>query len=159
MVEKRLKLSPETGRKFLNAFGYIMLFSTVAITIIDLWSHTNGTSIGLANLDRRKLLTEIIGPIAKNIGNYGFTAILSALAVFTKHIMIGLSDKQNIRSKAQFFMIFSMASIIALNGLVEDTESPNPEKWPDFSVALLAQAQAAGSAEFLVNKIKQVFRS
>jgi|GEM_PF-6204163 len=159
-MEKIRASNPEKSRIVLDSFGVMLVIATVAICAIDLWSHTNGGVVdGATNPERRKILVEFFGPLARNIGNMAFTAILSALAVLSRRILESISSTETAKSSIKNGLIGILATIIALNVANEVTVGTNPEGPKDLLGAGIAMAMAIGSSEFVLAKIKQLFKN
>jgi hypothetical protein len=145
----------EKINRSLDAIMYLLIGVTVAISAADLWSHPN---LGIADLERRKLLMAMFGRVTRHIGNYGFTAILTASTVFAKHIMLTITDKETTQRLIKFGFLTAIASLIALSASLENTLSSNPEGLNDFAFAILAILITLPATELLVRKVKRVTR-
>lgn len=150
----------EKNQIIFDSFGTILVIATIAICAIDLWSHSNGGIFnGATNPERRRILVEFFGPLARNIGNMGLTAILSSLAVFSKHILSAINFFEISKNKIKTGFIGILAIIIALNISNEVTIGANPEGIPDLIGAAIAMVMALGSAEFVATKVKDYFNN
>lgn len=95
----------------------VIIGITLVLTLLDFYSHPNG---GVADLERRRLLLEFIGPLARHIGNFGFSAAAAISAVFMKHIGELITQGHKLGEKVVHSLFKTgIATLMALNGLVE----------------------------------------
>ncbi|NCN45073.1 hypothetical protein GW927_00785 [Candidatus Pacearchaeota archaeon] len=148
-----LKMEKEiTKEKSSTIDGTVFLvLLTAAISLLDFYSHPNG---GLADPERRKILLETIGPITKHLGNYGFTAGFAISAVFVKNLFQEAFHSEIAQKIIKQGYIFSAASILTLNALVEIFPKNN-EVVGDISVAVLALIMAIPASELAIQKFKK----
>lgn len=127
----------------------ILAVLVVTISLLDFYSHPNG---GVADLERRKALISIFGPVINSIGNYGLSASLAISAVVAKIIFNRIFHSEITQKVIKHFYLASIASIIALNALIEDFPNNN-EPVRDFVMGVLGVAMGAIVAEFYAKKI------
>jgi len=104
------------------------------IFLVDYYSHPHQ---GVADLKRRQILLDMVGPITKYLGNYGFSAALAITAVFTKHIFQKVFHLEIAQKIIKHGFLFSISLIITFNALIE-TYSGNNELIGDFFMGLFA---------------------
>lgn len=131
----------------------VLIVGLVAIfTALDFYSHPHQ---GAADLERRKLLMELIGPITKHLGNFGLTAAASISAVFMKHLTEFMTFSSKIGKRlARASFMGAGAVILALNALSE-VYPGNTELGGDLSMAGAAFLLSIFGTEAIIGKIKQ----
>lgn len=149
-MEKDKNFSLEKEAKKIDATVVLVLL-TVAIAMLDFYSHPNG---GLADLERRKMLQEALGPFVRHMGNFGFSAAGGIVAVFGKEIANTLSrNNEKIKKISKKTFMTVIASILTLNALFE-TFPHNKEGFNDFLVGGLGVVMAIAATELAIKKFK-----
>jgi hypothetical protein len=151
MVHPEATATSERLRLTKDTLMYLLLFVTITMTSADVWSHPH---VGVADLERRRQLTLLIGEVARHIGNWGVMAVLTAINVILKHTLLLLSKNEKFQSYVHHQYLVAIAALIAINAAVENTLNANQEGLPDFAFGLLAILTTLPAAELLVQKIK-----
>lgn len=137
-----------------NEVTILLAFIVVTITLLDFYSHPHS---GLADQERRDALINAFGPfrqIIKSIGNYGFSASLAFSAVVAKNIFKKIFHSEVVQQIIKYGHMFTIASLFALNALIEDFPGNN-EPGPDFIMGSLGVVMGTLLAELLALKIRR----
>lgn len=130
----------------------VALFILIAIlSALDIYSHPRYL---VADLKRRQILLDAIGPIANHLGNFAPSAALAMSAVCAKHILQNISDSKFFQEVVRHGFLVSISSIVAFNALIESFRGNN-EPVADFSMGLFAIATGVAAAESIIKKVKQ----
>jgi len=150
-MEKENPISAsEKGKSSID--GTVLLVAlVVTISMLDFYSHPNG---GLADLEKRKMIEQIIGPIVDHIGNFGISAGLAITAVFAKNLFDSVFHSEIAKKISKAGLKLSASMVIAINALIESFPKNN-EAIPDFSMGLLAVALAIPTTQLVINKFKE----
>lgn len=146
IIENKSSLSEDI------AIVALVLFN-LGIIALDFYSHPHA---GVADLERRRQLTEAIGVLANHIGNYGFSSCLAMGAVLTKHTLYTISEHPVATwlTKRSFQLL--LASILALNGAIETVMNmSNQQAFGDVGAAFTGVLLGAVSAELAIHRLKK----
>lgn len=134
-----------------------LVILTAALSILDLSFHQHG---GVSDPERRKMLTDLLGPLGwlvKHLGNYGFSSALAISAVFAKNI-VGSFVKGELGEKILHKgLILSAASLLTLNALIE-TFPQNGQLVGDITVGAIGVILSTVGAELAIQKFKKAKR-
>lgn len=134
-----------------------LVILTVALSIIDLSFHPHS---GVSDPERRKMLTDLLGPLGwlvKHLGNYGFSSALAISAVFAKNI-VGSFVKGELGEKVLHKgLILSAASLLTLNALIE-TFPQNGQLLGDITVGAIGVILSTVGTELAIRKFKKARR-
>jgi hypothetical protein len=129
----------------------LLVVLVAAISMVDFYSHPHG---GLADIERRKMLKQVIGPIVDHIGNFGISAGMAIGAVFTKNLFDAAFHSEIAHKISKAGLKISASLILTINAFVESFPK-NHEAIPDFSMGLLAVAMAVPATQLAINKFKE----
>ena len=150
-MEKENPISTSEKGK-LSIDGTILLVALVTtISMLDFYSHPNG---GLADIEKRRMLEQVMGPIVDHIGNFGISAGLAITAVFIKNLFDSVFHSEIAQKISKTGLKISASLVIAINALVESFPQNN-EAIPDFSMGLLAVALTIPATQLAINKFKK----
>lgn len=128
----------------------LLVLLTAAISFADFYSHPNS---GVADLERRQILINSIGPIANHLGNFGFSATLAISAVFIKNIFQETFHSEIMQKITKHGFLFFTASILTLNALIETTPQTR-EALPDFAMGAFGVALGVTATKGALEKFK-----
>lgn len=148
--EKTLLLAIEKEQKQLDITIPLVVL-TAAISLLDLYSHPNG---GLADLERRQALENLIGSITNHLGNFGISASLAITTVFAKNLFNQIFHAEIAKKITKFGYTLTLSSIITLNALIESFPGNN-ELIGDTSMGILGVAMATIATNLAINKFQQ----
>lgn len=148
-TEKELLIQTEKAKE--NDLTVPLVILTVAITLLDMYSHPNG---GVADIERRIALERIIGDIANHIGNFGVSASLAIAAVFAKNLFNEAFHSEIAQKISKIGYTLSLSSILTLNALIE-VFPKNNELLGDLSMGALGVLMGATATNLAINKFKQ----
>ncbi len=151
MSAKETLITLEKKEIAANDATILLVLLTVGLSILDFYSHPN---MFQADFERRKMLIDVLGPLAKNLGNYGLSAIPAMTAVFIKHTINSIFTNESIKKITKQGFIAFISSIIALNALIESFPNNN-EPLGDFAMGAIGIAMGVASAELIARKIKK----
>jgi hypothetical protein len=149
-MEKETQLGLKEGLSSIDE-TVLLVVLVAAISMIDFYSHPHG---GLADIERRKMLEQVIGPITNHIGNFGISADMAIGAVFTKNLFNAAFHSEIAQKISKVGLKLSASMIITINALIESFPQNN-EAIPDFSMGLLAVALSIPATQLAINKFKK----
>lgn len=148
--EKTLLLAKEKQKKSLDITVPLVIL-TVAITLLDLYSHPHA---GLADLERRQALENLIGSITNHLGNFGISASLAITTVFAKNLFDQVFHSEIAKKITKLGYTLSLSSILTLNALIESFPGNN-ELIGDTSMGILGVAIATIATNLAINRFQQ----
>ncbi len=153
---KKLAFSTETKQniekelKKIDTTVFLVLL-TVGLSLLDFYSHPNG---GVADLERRKMLQDVLGPFMRHLGNYGFSAAPAIAAIFGKELINSLTQNNKIKKITKQGFLTFIASIITANALFE-VFPKNAEGPLDFVVGAMGVGMGILAAQMAIEKFKK----
>ncbi len=120
----------------------------VGLIILDFYTHPHQ---GLADMERRKNLEEVVGFLAKHIGNYGYSSCLATAAVFVKYGFDSMV--QTTKEISAKYLMRIIALITVLNATIE-TFGVNGELIGDTTAGFIGATGGALSAYLLIKRVK-----
>ncbi len=144
--------SPEKRKTLPSDLAIIALvYLTTILTLLDMYSHPHQ---GLADLERRKMLIEALGPFMRNLGNFGFSSVMAISAVFVKHTINEIFENKLVRKINKHTFLTFIASVMTLNALIEALPK-NLEGPIDLSFGVIGTVAGLSAAELVINKFKK----